>query len=105
MILRALFWIAVVAIFMPHEPDLGLGRPGAIDSAPLAQIARPVAGALGGTNAVRGVIPVQACADHAQICGTVLADVDRAQEFLVGALENVRAQLETRKDKSSPAGM
>ena len=27
MILRALFWISVVAILMPHEPDLGLGRP------------------------------------------------------------------------------
>jgi hypothetical protein len=27
MILRTLFWISVVAILMPHEPDLGLGRP------------------------------------------------------------------------------
>ena len=34
MILRALFWISVVAILMPHEPDLGFGRPhlgGALD--------------------------------------------------------------------------
>jgi hypothetical protein len=28
MIFRAIFWIAVVALLMPHEPDLGLGRPG-----------------------------------------------------------------------------
>ncbi len=28
MVLRALFWISLVAILMPHEPDLGLGRPG-----------------------------------------------------------------------------
>ena len=27
MILRALFWISVVAILMPHEPHLGFGRP------------------------------------------------------------------------------
>jgi hypothetical protein len=27
MILRALFWISVVAVLMPHEPDLGFGRP------------------------------------------------------------------------------
>jgi hypothetical protein len=27
MILRALFWIAVIAVFMPREPNLGLGRP------------------------------------------------------------------------------
>jgi hypothetical protein len=29
MILRALFWIGLVALLMPHEPDLGLGRPAA----------------------------------------------------------------------------
>jgi hypothetical protein len=28
MIFRALFWIAIVAVLMPKEPDLGLGRPG-----------------------------------------------------------------------------
>lgn len=30
MILRAAFWIAVVAVFIPREPDLGYGRPGAL---------------------------------------------------------------------------
>jgi hypothetical protein len=29
MILRAIFWIGLVSLLMPHEPDLGLGRPGA----------------------------------------------------------------------------
>lgn len=29
MILRAVFWIGLVSLLMPHEPDLGLGRPGA----------------------------------------------------------------------------
>lgn len=32
MILRAIFWIGVVALLMPHEPDLGLGRPGGASS-------------------------------------------------------------------------
>jgi len=27
MILRAAFWIAVVAVFIPREPDVGFGRP------------------------------------------------------------------------------
>jgi hypothetical protein len=27
MILRAVFWIAVVAVFIPREPDVGFGRP------------------------------------------------------------------------------
>ena len=29
MIFRALFWIGLVSLLAPHEPDLGLGRPGA----------------------------------------------------------------------------
>lgn len=29
MIFRALFAIGLVSLLMPHEPDLGLGRPGA----------------------------------------------------------------------------
>jgi len=29
MLFRAIFWIGVVAVLMPREPDLGLGRPGA----------------------------------------------------------------------------
>jgi hypothetical protein len=29
MIFRALFWIGLVSLLAPHEPDLGLGHPGA----------------------------------------------------------------------------
>jgi hypothetical protein len=29
MIFRAVFWIGVVALLMPHEPNLGYGRPNA----------------------------------------------------------------------------
>lgn len=25
--LRALFWLGIVSVLMPHEPDLGFGRP------------------------------------------------------------------------------
>ncbi len=28
MIFRAVFWIGLVSLLMPHEPDLGFGRPG-----------------------------------------------------------------------------
>jgi len=34
MILRAVFWIGVVSLLAPHEPDLGLGHPGAGTSQP-----------------------------------------------------------------------
>ncbi|HTC83540.1 MAG TPA: hypothetical protein VK683_04255 [Rhizomicrobium sp.] len=29
MIFRAVFWIGLVSLLAPHEPDLGLGPPGA----------------------------------------------------------------------------
>jgi hypothetical protein len=34
MIFRAMFWIGLVSLLAPHEPDLGLGRPGAGISLP-----------------------------------------------------------------------
>lgn len=34
MIFRAVFWIGLVSLLTPHEPDLGLGRPGAGTSQP-----------------------------------------------------------------------
>ena len=34
MIFRAIFAIGLVSLLMPHEPDLGLGRPGAGTSHP-----------------------------------------------------------------------
>ena len=40
MILRAIFWIGVIAVLMPREPDLGLGRPGANVSMPGAIFSR-----------------------------------------------------------------
>ena len=36
MIFRAIFWIGLVSLLTPHEPDLGLGRPGAGISLPAA---------------------------------------------------------------------
>jgi hypothetical protein len=38
MIFRAIFWVAVVAAFLPHEPDLSYGRPG--DSGEVAAFLR-----------------------------------------------------------------
>ena len=34
MIFRAIFWVGLVSLLTPHEPDLGLGRPGAGISLP-----------------------------------------------------------------------
>lgn len=72
MILRALFWIVVVAIFMPHEPDLGLGRP---ESA-----ASPVLGLLDNLHifSVRSFAQVKAEIEESQRERALHARTDRA---------------------------
>ena len=44
MIFRAVFWIGLVSLLAPHEPDLGLGRPGAGTAQPPAMIQSAAAG-------------------------------------------------------------
>src|SRR6202008_3974289 len=39
MIFRAIFWIGLVAVLMPHEPDLGFGRPASLDSNVAGEVA------------------------------------------------------------------
>jgi hypothetical protein len=49
MILRAVFWIGVVSLLAPHEPDLGLGHPGAGTMQPSPAMIPPVAAGLSRT--------------------------------------------------------
>lgn len=87
MILRALFWITVVGVLMPHEPDLGLGRPGAsavsLLPAPAAAWVKSTLGA-----------PQRACRDHAQSCETALNVMDSLQRAAVSGLAQVKADIE-----------
>lgn len=48
MIFRAVFWIGLVSLLMPHEPNLGLGRPGAGTSRISPSTILPVTGGLSG---------------------------------------------------------
>lgn len=87
MILRALFWVAVVAVFMPHEPDLGLGRPEAMASAILpAQVAQFAGDA--------AAAPQTVCNAHAQGCAAALGLLDRFQDVAVRSLAQVRTEIE-----------
>jgi hypothetical protein len=80
MILRAIFWIAVVAVFMPHEPNLGLGRPGATDS-----ITSQVSGALK---------QPQTCAGREVACSALSTIVDRLKATGADRLAQVKADIE-----------
>ncbi len=61
MIFRAIFWIGLVSLLAPHEPDLGLGRPGAGISLPaimkswaVTGLSRPGSNCDGETDACAG---------------------------------------------------
>ncbi len=87
MILRGLFWIAIVSVLMPHGPDLGL-TPKDAGAAPAlpGPVGEWVAGALGA--------PQQACARHRDDCAATLGIVDSFQAMAVRGLGEVKAQIE-----------
>lgn len=91
MILRGLFWIALVGVLMPHEPNLGLGRPGDAASI-LPSSITSIAG-----QAVDA--PQKACLDHADGCAVALGLVDRLQNLAVSSLDQVRVELEAAEAK------
>ncbi len=81
MILRAAFWIAVVAVFMPREPDVGFGRPDAPSIVP------PRA-----AEWIAQTLHVPPCEDRAQCLGgpSWTADLRGA---LLESLERAKADL------------
>ena len=103
MLLRALFWITLVAILMPHEPDVGLGRPG--DHASLAKDAVNWVQSVQGVHGVAAKLPdvrtvadaADICDAHSQSCGSALGFVDWVQGNVVPALHRVKAQIEEQQ--------
>ena len=93
MLLRAIFWVGLVALMVPHEPDLGFGRPGpgqaATASAPPSTIA-----ALIQTPSVQN-----ACTNHAAACAGGLTILDSFQSMAVRSLDEVRADIEAHRVK------
>jgi hypothetical protein len=88
MILRALFWITVVSVLIPHEPDLGFGRPGAQGS--IVQSATSWAQtSLAAPNSV--------CKDHATACVAALGVLDSVQSVAVQSLAQVKADIEEQQ--------
>jgi hypothetical protein len=84
MIFRAIFWIGLVALLMPHEPDLGYGRPGAHLS-----------------NFVPGGGP-SLCTGHESACASGLSLFDRFQDVAVRSLDQVRADIDAHRRTAQP---
>ena len=85
MIFRAIFWIAVVSVLMPHEPDLGFGRPHLGEALP-AKLSSLVAE----TSAESG----QSCAADNKACVAGLTILDSFQHVAVRSLADVKADLD-----------
>jgi hypothetical protein len=98
MIFRAVFSIAFVAVFIPHEPDLGLGRPGAGGNSPI-QVSEwaslPAAAQICGSRQ-------EACAGALGLAGgfreTILSNLDRVKAELK---ESVQARSDQRRHVGS----
>ena len=75
MLLRAVFWISVVALLMPHGPDLGLGH-------------KPT------TIAELAAAPSAGCAGHEAGCAMALGVLDPFQSVAVRSLAQVKADIE-----------
>jgi hypothetical protein len=82
MILRALFWIAVVSFFMPREPDLGYGPPG------------QEAGIAGLIQNVRSV-GTKACSGG--LCAVGVTALGAFQGVAVNSLDQVKADIDASR--------
>ena len=92
MIIRALFWIVIVAFLVPREPNLGLGRQGA------GMIDLPAS--LSGL----ATAPQKACTDNAEDCAAVLGVVDSFQDIALRGLARVKAEIaESQRERAARA--
>ena len=89
MILRAAFWIAVVAVFIPREPDVGFGRPNTLSIVP-PQTAEWIARNFN----------VPPCEDPAQCLGGLSFAAD-LRGVLLERLERAKADLKTKDETSA----
>lgn len=84
MLFRALFWITLVAVLMPHEPNLGLGRP---------SMAGSLSGLISNTSDARPP-QMERCADDAKSCGPSLDVVEGLQGSIMRGLIDVKSEIE-----------
>jgi len=102
MIFRAIFWIGLVAVLMPREPDLGFGRPGQIDSQLDSGVAGDVAGWAKSKIAPSLADPKSLCRYNAQACNAGADVIDNVRDAAMRSLSDVKADIEA--DRKSRGG-
>jgi hypothetical protein len=92
-IIRALFFMAAVAVLMPHEPNLGLGRPGVTGAgtmmSALASVMSPSA---------------QSCKDRAMACAAASAASGQFQSVAFQSLGQIKAEIEAQRRQREARG-
>ncbi len=101
MIFRAIFWIGLVSFLMPHEPDLGFGRPGTTLSSllPSGSGAPTSIGALIESTGAGAAHVQDACAAHKDACAGGLSVLDGFQAVAIRSMDQVRADLEANRTR------
>jgi hypothetical protein len=90
MIFRAVFWIGLVALLMPREPDLGFGRPDSVGAPVGSEIAQWAA-----TNVKPELSdPKSLCRYNADACSAGLSVLDGVRSAAVKSLSAVKADIE-----------
>ena len=91
MIFRAVFWVGVVALLMPHEPDLGFGRPSSTDM----DSSLPSAVTALAHDAVQPALkdPQSLCRFNAQACATSASVMDTVKSMTMRSLAQVKADI------------
>jgi len=89
MIFRAIFWIGLVALLMPHEPDLGFGRPDAGNS-PLPEVATWARTKVGASLND----PSTLCRYNTDACATTVSLLDDVKMATVRGLASVKADID-----------
>ena len=88
MILRAAFWITVVAVFIPREPDIGYGRPDAPSVVPPKAVAF-----------IAQLLKIPPCVEHAQCA----AGLSLASDFRQAARERLELAKADLKASTPPS--
>ena len=91
MLFRAIFWIGLVAVLMPREPDLGFGRPN--DSGSLqAKL----------SNAASAAIPsVFSCSSHQESCSVLPGILGIVKSSTLRSLALVKADIKAQEHRNS----
>ena len=98
MIFRAVFWIGLVSLLTPHQPDLGLGRPGAGTLHPSPATLQSAASGLSRLGQDCG----SACVGGLGLLSVFHLNTNRA---LVARLADVKAQIEQdQRDRAQRTG-